>query len=78
MIGSYSQRPLACCESLSSRIPNFLSGDDTIALYRLMENLREQARAVGGDVLSHLGNHEYMNAIGIGSSAYRYRLKAQL
>lgn len=30
-----------------------------------MNNLREQARAVGGDVLSHLGNHEFMNSIGI-------------
>ena len=39
-------------------------GDDTIALYSLMDTLRGQARARGGDVLSHLGNHEYMNAIG--------------
>jgi len=39
-------------------------GDDTIQLYQLMENLRSQARFAGGDVLSHLGNHEVMNAIG--------------
>jgi hypothetical protein len=29
-----------------------------------MDDLRSQAHAVGGEVLSHLGNHEYMNAIG--------------
>lgn len=29
-----------------------------------MDELRLQAHAVGADVLSHLGNHEYMNAIG--------------
>jgi hypothetical protein len=39
-------------------------GDDTLELFALMDDLRSQARAVGGDVLSHLGNHEYMNAIG--------------
>lgn len=39
-------------------------GDDTILLFTLMEALREQAAEVGGTVLSHLGNHEWMNAIG--------------
>ncbi|KAJ7158618.1 Metallo-dependent phosphatase-like protein [Mycena filopes] len=39
-------------------------GDDTIKLYFWMEQLRVQAAAVGGVVLSHLGNHEVMNAIG--------------
>ncbi|KAH9945176.1 Metallo-dependent phosphatase [Epithele typhae] len=39
-------------------------GDDTIKLYTWMDQLRDQARAVGGTVLSHLGNHEWMNAIG--------------
>lgn len=29
-----------------------------------MDTLREQAQAKGGVVLSHLGNHEWMNAIG--------------
>lgn len=29
-----------------------------------MEKLRAQAAEVGGTVLSHLGNHEWMNAIG--------------
>lgn len=29
-----------------------------------MEDLREQARGVGGEVISILGNHEWMNAIG--------------
>lgn len=29
-----------------------------------MDKLRDQAEAVGGTVLSHLGNHEWMNAIG--------------
>ena len=40
------------------------SGDDTIKLFDWMEDLRVQAEAVGGRVLSHLGNHEWMNAIG--------------
>ena len=39
-------------------------GDDTILLFTLMEKLRAQAAEVGGTVLSHLGNHEWMNAIG--------------
>ena len=29
-----------------------------------MEDLREQAHGVGGEVISLLGNHEWMNAIG--------------
>lgn len=29
-----------------------------------MDKLRDQAKAVGGTVLSHLGNHEWMNVIG--------------
>jgi hypothetical protein len=39
-------------------------GPDTIALYALMDKLRGQAPAKGGSVLSVLGNHEWMNAIG--------------
>ncbi|KAH9850383.1 Metallo-dependent phosphatase [Lenzites betulinus] len=39
-------------------------GDDTIKLYFWMDQLRAQAKAVGGTVLTHLGNHEWMNAIG--------------
>ncbi|KAI0635943.1 Metallo-dependent phosphatase [Trametes polyzona] len=39
-------------------------GDDTIKLYMWMDRLRDQAKAVGGTVLTHLGNHEWMNAIG--------------
>ncbi|KAJ7650143.1 Metallo-dependent phosphatase-like protein [Roridomyces roridus] len=39
-------------------------GDDTIKLFSWMEQLRVQAAATGGVVLSHLGNHEVMNAIG--------------
>ncbi|KAA1467613.1 Metallo-dependent phosphatase [Dentipellis sp. KUC8613] len=39
-------------------------GDDTILLFDWMEQLRAQAQAAGGLVLSHLGNHEWMNAIG--------------
>ncbi|KAH8117886.1 Metallo-dependent phosphatase [Phellopilus nigrolimitatus] len=38
-------------------------GTDTIKLYLWMEKLRSQARAVGGDVVSHLGNHEWMNLL---------------
>ncbi|KAF8150019.1 Metallo-dependent phosphatase-like protein [Crassisporium funariophilum] len=39
-------------------------GDDTIALFGWMDMLRAQAKQAGGTVLSHLGNHEWMNAIG--------------
>ncbi|KAI9567401.1 Metallo-dependent phosphatase-like protein [Boletus coccyginus] len=39
-------------------------GDDTIELFQWMEDLREQAHGVGGEVISLLGNHEWMNAIG--------------
>ncbi|KAF8686073.1 Calcineurin-like phosphoesterase [Rhizoctonia solani] len=39
-------------------------GDDTLEMYTLMDKLREQALHAGGQVLSHLGNHEVMNAIG--------------
>ncbi|KAF8994524.1 hypothetical protein BDZ89DRAFT_1179606, partial [Hymenopellis radicata] len=37
---------------------------DTIKLFTFMNTLREQAQARGGTVLSHLGNHEWMNVIG--------------
>lgn len=33
-----------------------------------MEKLRDQARSAGGDVVSHLGNHEWMNLLGVLSS----------
>lgn len=33
-------------------------------IYRLMRQLRGEASAVGGRVVSILGNHEIMNAIG--------------
>jgi hypothetical protein len=33
-------------------------GDDTLEMYALMDQLREQALHAGGQVLSHLGNHE--------------------
>jgi Calcineurin-like phosphoesterase len=39
-------------------------GDDTIRLFDWMEDLRSQALGAGGRMLSHLGNHEWMNAIG--------------
>ncbi|KAH8994987.1 Metallo-dependent phosphatase-like protein [Lactarius akahatsu] len=39
-------------------------GDDTIVLFDWMEDLRSQAQGAGGRVLSHLGNHEWMNTIG--------------
>ena len=39
-------------------------GDDTIKLYDWMDKLRDQAHAAGGTVMSHLGNHEWMNDIG--------------
>ncbi|KAG1872297.1 Metallo-dependent phosphatase-like protein [Suillus subluteus] len=48
-------------------------GDDTIELFNWMEDLREQALAVNGIVLSVLGNHEYMNAIG----DWRYVLESE-
>lgn len=39
-------------------------GDDTIDLFEWMEELREQAHAMGGTVISLLGNHEWINVIG--------------
>ena len=42
-------------------------GDDTIKLFSYMDKLRGQALAAGGMVLSHLGNHEWMNVIGTSS-----------
>ncbi|KAF9267872.1 Metallo-dependent phosphatase [Marasmius fiardii PR-910] len=50
-------------------------GDDTIKLYGWMDQLREQATATGGVVLNHLGNHEYMNAIGDWRYVYPTELK---
>lgn len=33
-------------------------GPDTIAIYKLFDSLRTQARGAGGEVVSLLGNHE--------------------
>lgn len=48
--------------------PNWLTiyirGDDTIELFQWMEDLRAQAHGMGGEVITLLGNHEWMNAIG--------------
>ncbi|GAA5883352.1 hypothetical protein JCM3774_002032 [Rhodotorula dairenensis] len=38
-------------------------GPDTIALYRFFQELRPQAEAAGGAVVSLLGNHELMNSL---------------
>ncbi|KAF7970107.1 hypothetical protein HWV62_24984 [Athelia sp. TMB] len=43
-----------------------------------MEKLRNQARNVGGDVLSHLGNHEFMNAIGLVIEATYSKLTVEI
>lgn len=40
-----------------------------------MDTLREQAQATGGVVLSHLGNHEWMNAIGDWRYVYPSEIK---
>jgi len=45
-------------------------GDDTIKLFSYMDKLRDQALAAGGMVLSHLGNHEWMNVIGMSSGTH--------
>ncbi|PPQ69016.1 hypothetical protein CVT24_000091 [Panaeolus cyanescens] len=50
-------------------------GDDTIPLYAWMESLRAQAKSVGGDIISHLGNHEYMNVLGDWRYVYPSELK---
>ncbi|EEB94583.1 hypothetical protein MPER_06582, partial [Moniliophthora perniciosa FA553] len=50
-------------------------GDDTIKLFTWMDKLREQATATGGIVLTHLGNHEWMNAIGDWRYVYPTELK---
>jgi len=39
-------------------------GTYAMDIYRMMQTLRGQASAVGGRVVSILGNHEVMNAIG--------------
>jgi 3',5'-cyclic AMP phosphodiesterase CpdA len=39
-------------------------GTDALAIYRLMQDLRSQAALAGGKVISILGNHEIMNAVG--------------
>ncbi|KAN0092976.1 Metallo-dependent phosphatase-like protein [Tylopilus felleus] len=39
-------------------------GDDTIELFQWMQDLREQAHGVGGEVINLMGNHEWMNVIG--------------
>jgi hypothetical protein len=41
------------------------SGDDTIALFDWMDQLHGQALSTRGTVLLHLGNHEWMNAMGV-------------
>jgi len=33
-------------------------------LFKWFEDLRVEAEAVGGRVISHMGNHEWMNVIG--------------
>ncbi|KAF8071888.1 Metallo-dependent phosphatase-like protein [Lyophyllum atratum] len=50
-------------------------GDDTIALFDWMDELRGQAATAGGIVLSHLGNHEWMNAIGDWRYVYPTEIK---
>ncbi|KAG5646939.1 hypothetical protein DXG03_001662 [Asterophora parasitica] len=50
-------------------------GDDTIPLFDWMDRLRGQAAATGGIVLSHLGNHEWMNAIGDWRYVYPTEIK---
>lgn len=45
-------------------------GDDTTKLFSYMDKLRDQALAAGGMVLSHLGNHEWMNVIGMSSDTH--------
>lgn len=50
-------------------------GDDTIALFTLMDTLRAEAAQEGSTVLSHLGNHEWMNAIGDWRYVYPSEIK---
>ncbi|KAF8631376.1 hypothetical protein AX15_002431 [Amanita polypyramis BW_CC] len=49
-------------------------GDDTIALFNLMDKLRGQAAARGGHVMTVLGNHEWMNSLG----DWRYVLPSEI
>ncbi|KAF5342351.1 hypothetical protein D9611_001933 [Ephemerocybe angulata] len=50
-------------------------GDDTIGLFTWMDKLRGQATASGATVLSHLGNHEWMNMIGDWRYVYPTEIK---
>lgn len=59
---------------------------DTIKLFRWMDQLRSQAEAAGGQVITLLGNHEWMESIGdwryateeekatFGNDTYRYEV----
>ncbi|PNG99167.1 hypothetical protein TSOC_015060, partial [Tetrabaena socialis] len=49
-------------------------GDDSLALLGLLERLRAQARAAGGDVVCLLGNHELMNV----QQDFRYIARGEL
>ena len=53
-------------------------GDDTIKLFSYMDELRNQALAAGGMVLSHLGNHEWMNVIGMSSKTHSHPTSLQV
>ncbi|RDB26317.1 hypothetical protein Hypma_006636 [Hypsizygus marmoreus] len=50
-------------------------GDDTILLFQWMDRLRIQASSTGGVMLSHLGNHEWMNMIGDWRYVYPTEIK---
>ena len=39
-------------------------GSDALDIYQMMRELRSQADGAGGQVISILGNHEVMNAVG--------------
>lgn len=47
-------------------------------LFFWMEKLRQQALSVGGEVVSHLGNHEWMNLLGIYVISHNYSTRTQL
>lgn len=65
---------LSCVHRFVELTIRLCRGTDTIKIFLWLEKLRSQARNAGGDVISHLGNHEWMNMLGAHSIVISPRL----